>query len=202
MNISVNKEQKRYIVDAMFGKFGRFLRLLGFDTEIADSQWNDSYLLKIALETQRILITRDFQLYQRCNPVSSKNYSKTLPYGVYFDVETVVDFLTCFFKTFDIKPEKYLWDAHDSQEMIEVSNNSEDISLNIKIPFKPRCTKCNSSLKSISEQEAKTQIFEGTSRYFHNYWQCSNPNCKKIYWIGKHWMDILRTLKKVAIQCE
>ena len=53
------------LVDAMFGKLGRFLRILGIDTLIGDSAWSDTQLLAQARATNRVLITRDSAFYQR-----------------------------------------------------------------------------------------------------------------------------------------
>lgn len=51
-----------YLVDGMLGTTARKLRILGFDT-LYDTKSQDSDLLKVAIETGRILLTGDYQLY-------------------------------------------------------------------------------------------------------------------------------------------
>lgn len=54
----------RFVADGMLGKLARWLRMLGQDVEYF-KQLNDSELLKVARVENRILLTRDFELYQR-----------------------------------------------------------------------------------------------------------------------------------------
>ena len=51
-----------FIVDGMLGTTARKLRILGFDT-IYDTKSGDASLLKLAIESGRILLTGDYQLY-------------------------------------------------------------------------------------------------------------------------------------------
>jgi uncharacterized protein with PIN domain len=53
----------RIYADAMLSRMGRWLRMLGFDTEIADVEMSDENVIKAA--GKRTLITRDKLLYQR-----------------------------------------------------------------------------------------------------------------------------------------
>ena len=48
----------------MLGKLARWLRMMGHDVEYSNNM-DDSELLIIAKKQQRILLTRDFELYQR-----------------------------------------------------------------------------------------------------------------------------------------
>jgi len=50
----------------MLGTLAKWLRIIGFDTYFADSQIDDKELLKIAKKQDRIIITRDKELIQRC----------------------------------------------------------------------------------------------------------------------------------------
>jgi uncharacterized protein with PIN domain len=53
----------KFVVDGMLGKLARWLRMMGHDVEYSNSL-DDSELLTIAKKEQRILLTRDFELYQ------------------------------------------------------------------------------------------------------------------------------------------
>jgi len=54
----------RFIVDEMLGKLGRWLRILGFDTEYC-SPISDDELLRRSLAEDRVVLTRDRALMQR-----------------------------------------------------------------------------------------------------------------------------------------
>ncbi|MEM4406327.1 MAG: Mut7-C RNAse domain-containing protein [Candidatus Methanomethylicaceae archaeon] len=56
----------RFVVDVMLGKLARWLRLLGYDT-IYDQSYNDEALLKLSKSENRILITRDVELFKRAS---------------------------------------------------------------------------------------------------------------------------------------
>ena len=53
----------KFIIDGMLGKLARWLRMMGHDVEYSNSM-DDSELLTIAKKEHRILLTRDFALYQ------------------------------------------------------------------------------------------------------------------------------------------
>jgi uncharacterized protein with PIN domain len=54
----------KFLADGMLGKLTRWLRMLGQDVEYSNDI-EDSQLLTTAKEQDRILLTRDFELYQR-----------------------------------------------------------------------------------------------------------------------------------------
>lgn len=53
----------KFIVDGMLGRVARWLRILGHDVKYSNSL-DDVQLLTIARKERRILLTRDFELYQ------------------------------------------------------------------------------------------------------------------------------------------
>ena len=58
--------QTAFILDVHLGKLARLLRLLGFDT-VYRNDYNDREIIRIALDQNRILLTRDRRmLYNRC----------------------------------------------------------------------------------------------------------------------------------------
>jgi uncharacterized protein len=56
----------KFLVDGMLGKLGRWLRMLGHDV-VYSVQLGDSELLELAKKENRVLLTRDLELYQRGN---------------------------------------------------------------------------------------------------------------------------------------
>ncbi len=167
-----------FIVDAMFGKLGKFLRLLGFDTEIANSNLKDSQIFEIALKTNRILITRDKKFYEHAQSQLKKR--KLAPnMALYVPYQEIIEELVEIFSILGIDPEIFVWKDGDD------------------IPFQSRCSKCNYELKSVKKETVIDEIPLKSSTNFEKFWQCSNDNCGRIYWIGRHWEDIKIILRKV-----
>lgn len=54
----------KFLADGMLGKLTRWLRMLGQDV-IYSVQFNDSELLEMAKKEDRVLLTKDFELYKR-----------------------------------------------------------------------------------------------------------------------------------------
>ncbi len=54
----------KFLADAMLGKLTRWLRMLGQDV-VYSAEFDDSELLALAKKEERILLTKDFELYKR-----------------------------------------------------------------------------------------------------------------------------------------
>jgi uncharacterized protein with PIN domain len=54
----------KFAIDGMLGKLARWLRMLGYDVAYSNSKGDDELLL-IARSEHRVLLTRDFALYQQ-----------------------------------------------------------------------------------------------------------------------------------------
>jgi len=163
----------------MFGKLGKFLRLLGFDTEIANSNLEDSQIFEEALRTNRILITRDKKFYEHAQSQLKK---KKLPLNMalYIPYQEIIDELVEIFSILGIDPEFFTW------------KNGDDI------PFQSRCSKCNYELRNVKKETVIDKIPLKSANNFNKFWQCANSNCGKIYWIGRHWKDVKEILQKVG----
>lgn len=162
----------------MFGKLGKFLRLLGFDTEIANSNLKDSQIFEQALSSSRILITRDLKFYENAQTQLKK---KNLPLNMalYIPFQEIVEELVEIFSILGIDPEIFVW--KDGEDLL----------------FQSRCSKCNYELKSVKKESVINKIPLRSATNFKKFWQCTNENCGKIYWIGRHWGDINEILNKV-----
>jgi uncharacterized protein with PIN domain len=55
----------KFIADSMLGKLSRWLRMLGHDVEYSSKAINDKQLIETAKAEQRILLTRDLELYKQ-----------------------------------------------------------------------------------------------------------------------------------------
>ncbi|MCW3996701.1 MAG: Mut7-C RNAse domain-containing protein [Candidatus Bathyarchaeota archaeon] len=54
----------KFLADGMLGKFARWLRMLGQDVTYS-AKYTDAELLKMAKDENRVLLTKDFELYKR-----------------------------------------------------------------------------------------------------------------------------------------
>ncbi|MDA4111859.1 MAG: hypothetical protein OK439_04930 [Thaumarchaeota archaeon] len=64
-NLDPDKQNdSRFIVDGMLGSIARKLRIIGFDT-VYSSNFEDGFLLEEALNSGRILVTSDIELFLR-----------------------------------------------------------------------------------------------------------------------------------------
>ncbi|QIW23065.1 hypothetical protein EWF20_02085 [Sulfolobus sp. S-194] len=87
-------QSQKFIVDAMLGKLARWLRILGYDT-LYSNNYEDWKILKIAEETQRVIITRDRGL---CIRARKKNLECFLVYSS----EDLIDILAKLSKKYKI----------------------------------------------------------------------------------------------------
>lgn len=147
----------RFVADGMLGKLTRWLRMLGQDVEYSNNA-DDAELLAKAKSERRILLTRDFELYQR----------------------TIGKGLDAF----------YLEGATGDEQLAELAERY-GIPLEIDMSSS-RCPKCNSLVKSISEEEAEKTVEKNTLEHYADFWQCSN--CGQVYWQGAHWTKIRKSL--------
>lgn len=57
-----------------------------------------------------------------------------------------------------------------------------------------RCPSCNSPLMRASREEVEGLIPEGSLKRHDEFWRC--VECGKVYWRGRHFLDIERTLSE------
>ncbi len=74
----------------------------------------------------------------------------------------------------------------------------KEYNLNFKFNLaSARCSLCNSYLdKVLSKTSIKHLLLEDTFKNYNEFYQCSNPQCKKVYWQGSHIEDIEDKLVK------
>jgi uncharacterized protein with PIN domain len=81
-------DEIKFFCDAMLGKLGRWLRILGYDTLVADKCTSDTTILLICRIDNRYLLTRDKELGR---------------YGVYIDSQNLAEQLSQVFSLFNLK---------------------------------------------------------------------------------------------------
>ncbi|MGQ9788586.1 MAG: DUF5615 family PIN-like protein [Candidatus Hadarchaeaceae archaeon] len=62
------------------------------------------------------------------------------------------------------------------------------------IPENSRCPICNGSLAPIEKNTIKNIVPERVLIANDSFWRCSG--CNKIYWKGRHWKNIIETIKQ------
>ena len=63
----------KFVLDGMLGKLARWLRMMGHDATYSNS-FDDEELLSVAKAENRILLTRDFALYQQATSKNIETY--------------------------------------------------------------------------------------------------------------------------------
>lgn len=59
-----------------------------------------------------------------------------------------------------------------------------------------RCSVCNSSLNRLTDEKIlQEELKPETLKHYDEFFQCTNPECKKIYWKGSHITDIINKMK-------
>ncbi len=68
---TVEESRPRFAVDVMLGRLARWLRIVGWDT-LYDNHFEDEELVRVAVEEDRLLLTRDRKLILR-KPVRDRS---------------------------------------------------------------------------------------------------------------------------------
>jgi uncharacterized protein with PIN domain len=64
-------------------------------------------------------------------------------------------------------------------------------------PSKSRCSHCNAPLAHAPPKTVKDCVPPGSYHQHTLYWQCTNPDCRHVYWQGRHWSRIQAILNIV-----
>ena len=69
---------------------------------------------------------------------------------------------------------------------------NKKLGLNFKFnPEHARCSICNSQLYRVENKNLiKNLVLQETFNNYSDFYQCSNPNCEKVFWRGSHIEDI------------
>lgn len=167
-----DQKNPQFIVDAMLKKMGKFLRIMGIDTIIANNIDTDDVVIQQALKENRILITMDKLMFQRITKLSNK--------AILIDTSNLEAQIVQFFKR--------------NRLQLTIEDISDPVSYN------SRCSMCNSPLKSISKEKIVHRIPKVTSATFDRFWLCTKESCEKIYWLGSHWKNIKRTIVRIKLR--
>ncbi|MFX1419592.1 MAG: DUF5615 family PIN-like protein [Promethearchaeota archaeon] len=158
----------KFLVDSMLGKLVRFLRIFGYDTIYANDLVD---YFKINPVPDEMLID-----YARKNSriIITKDlplYNSFKENSIFLKGEGIYNYL------------HYL---------------NEQFGLEFKFNFtQARCSLCNSKLGKVTDKSIiKDDVLKETYKHYDEFFQCSNLQCKKVYWQGSHIEDIEYKLGK------
>ena len=158
----------KFLADAMLGKLTRFLRIFGFDTVYA-IELRDYYLVNPVPDKKLIEYAKNSGriLITKDFPLHICCKEK----NVYLTGQGVYSYLEQLHKELGIE---------------------FDFNIN-----KARCSLCNEKLNKVEDKDLiKDLVLKETFCNIDEFYQCSNPQCKKIYWEGTHIEDIMIKLKQ------
>ncbi|HZD12042.1 MAG TPA: Mut7-C RNAse domain-containing protein [Candidatus Binatus sp.] len=85
----------------------------------------------------------------------------------------------------------------EPERLAEVSH-SFNIPLEIDMA-KTKCPKCGIDIQRVPKDKVVGRVPETSLRVHNEFWECMNPECGKIYWMGGHWRQIHNTLEKARL---
>ena len=153
----------------MLGRLAKWLRLLGYDT-LYFTQIEDSVLLRIAREENRILLTRDTRLVK-------------------------IREISTFLLLADNDPFKQLKKVITSFHLFTVEQVDSFLNGRVNFPIHSRCSLCNSVLINIPKEEARGSVPEYVYSTSIHFKKCSE--CIKFYWEGTHRTNLINKLKDI-----
>jgi uncharacterized protein with PIN domain len=69
------------------------------------------------------------------------------------------------------------------------------VSLDVTMD-KTKCPECGSDLRETSKNNITDKVPQSSLRLYDQFWECTDPGCGKVYWVGSHWKQIRQTLEE------
>ncbi len=164
----------RFLADAMLGSLARWLRILGLDCEYwtggtekkkggGPGLQDDELLLKKAIKSKRILLTRDVRLCQKA-----------------------CDYCECLF-------------LPNARVEVQAAGVVKKFGLKLppKLSAKSICPKCGGKVRRVRKESVRGKVFPRVFAGQKIFRQCGG--CGKVYWLGSHWLGILRQYAEIRL---
>ncbi|MFX0038085.1 MAG: DUF5615 family PIN-like protein [Promethearchaeota archaeon] len=158
----------KFLVDSMLGKLTRFLRIFGYDAVYANE----------LIDFFKKDPVPDELLIEYANKHDRTIITKDLPLFMRY------------------KEKSILLRGEGIYNYLNQLN--KQFGLNFEFNIKQaRCSICNSKLERVENKICiKNDVLRETYNHFNEFYQCSNHQCKKVYWQGTHIEDIEEKLGK------
>jgi uncharacterized protein with PIN domain len=158
----------KFLLDAMLGKLARFLRIFGYDTIYANDLIGFFNLDPIPDQNLIEYAEKDNRIIITKDYPLHRQYSEK---SIFLEGKGVYNYL---------------------------DQLRELLGLNFEFNIEQaRCSNCNSKLKKVEDiQSIKDLVLKETFTHYHEFFQCKNVKCNKIYWKGSHIEDIEKRLEK------
>lgn len=88
---------------------------------------------------------------------------------------------------------------HSIRHMLQVIQKTLGVTF-VANPEKSRCAECNSLLRAVTRNEVSEQVPPGSLTRHDTFWLCVNAKCQKVYWQGRHWTRIKKTLTELETE--
>ncbi len=155
----------RFLVDAMLGNLARWLRLFGHDALFANDLINLGEEGLSDKDLGKVAKEQGRILITR-----DKEFAKRVSESIFVP-------------------------GTDNVENLKIIQQFLKTSLSFNQDL-ARCTQCNGSLvKILDKLTVKNLVPAKTFARYDDFWECSNPDCAKVFWQGSHFEDI-RALEK------
>jgi uncharacterized protein with PIN domain len=161
----------KFIADSMLGRLARWLRLLGHDT-LYYPHIEDSRLLRIAREEDRILLTRDTGLVK---VRGLKNFLLLEENDPFEQLKTVVT----------------MFNLHPFERFDKSGEGGAIPPLRIYT----RCSLCNTLLEDVPKEQAKDHVPDYVYKVSDSFRKCLH--CDKYYWKGTHPDKLRKKLEEI-----
>ncbi len=176
---------KKFLVDIMLIKLGRWLRILGYDCKIPNAkETDDDDLLDIAEKENRILITMDKSLSER-------------------KAGAIIIYIPSRMNSAKLQLEFLMKNNHINRSFL-----GRDVESKIEEAI--RCSECGHELLEVDKEElkalnlpekdekkGKSVSIEKLVSSHDKFWVCKK--CHHIYWKGSHWRKIIEFLSSLEV---
>lgn len=97
----------------------------------------------------------------------------------------------------EVKHGYWLRSDQPRRQLKEVINRFD---LKNQISLFNRCMECNGRIRKVHKSKIKHNLLKNTQRYYNEFFRCTS--CKKIYWKGSHYRNMIDFIEKVIDESE
>ena len=152
--------ERRFVVDVNVGRLAKWLRVMGYDAAFPREN-GDNELVRIALQEDRVLVTRDSGIAQR----------RAVRLGQMKVVRIEND---------DLRS--------------QLRQLVTELKLDLAGGFS-RCVRCNQVLQPKLKGDVAWRLPPYVFQTHSEFMEC--PQCRRLYWRGTHWTNMMSELERL-----